>query len=289
MSWRTVIISNSAKLDFQLGYLVVRQSETKKIHIDEIEMLMIESTSVSLTVALLSELMKKKVKVIFCDEKRIPSSELLPYYGAHDTSAKIRNQITWSEDIKKRIWTEIVSDKIRKQANHLFMCGLSEGERLQQYLEEIEFGDSTNREGHAAKVYYNALFGLDFNRRVESDINIALNYGYSLILSCVNKEITAAGYLTQLGFKHNNMYNQFNLSSDLMEPFRIFVDEVVFEHKDETFNFEFKVLLLELLSKEVRIDGKKQVLTNAISLYVKSVFSAIESNDIKLIKFPEYE
>ena len=130
---------------------------------------------------------------------------------------------------------------------------------------------------------------MDFNRRVESDINIALNYGYSLILSCVNKEITAAGYLTQLGFKHNNMYYQFNLSSDLMEPFRIFVDEVVFEHKDETFNFEFKVLLLELLSKEVRIDGKKQVLTNAISLYVKSVFSAIESNDIKLIKFPEYE
>lgn len=91
MSWRTVIISSAAKLDYQMGYLVIRKDDVTKIHLSEIETVMIESTSVSLTVALLCELTKKKIKVIFCDEKRNPSSELISYYGAHDTSLKVRN------------------------------------------------------------------------------------------------------------------------------------------------------------------------------------------------------
>lgn len=109
MSWRTIVISSSAKLDYQMGFLVVRSMETTKIHLSEIEILMIESTSVSLTAALLSELTKKKIKVIFCDEKRNPSSELIPYVGSHDSSAKIRSQIVWDEGSKKNIWTEIIA------------------------------------------------------------------------------------------------------------------------------------------------------------------------------------
>ena len=105
MSWRTIVISSSAKLDYQMGFLVVRSAETTKIHLSEIELLMIESTSVSLTAALLAELTKKKIKVLFCDEKRNPSSELIPYVGSYDSSAKIRNQIAWDENCKKNIWT----------------------------------------------------------------------------------------------------------------------------------------------------------------------------------------
>lgn len=101
MSWRTVVISNTAKLDYQMGYMVVRKNELTKIHLSEIEMLIIESTSVSLTAALLSELTKKKIKVIFCDEKRNPSSELMGYYGSHDISSKVRKQIAWTEDVAK--------------------------------------------------------------------------------------------------------------------------------------------------------------------------------------------
>ena len=285
MSWRTVVITNSAKLDYQLGYLVVRQSETKKIHIDEIEMLLIESTAVSLTAALLSELMKKKVKVIFCDEKRNPSSELLPYYGAHDTSAKIRNQITWSENIKKRIWTEIVSEKIRKQANHLLRRRLSEGELLRQYLEEIEYGDATNREGHAAKVYFNALFGKQFTRTDENSKNAALNYGYMILLSAFNRSIVSSGYLTQIGLFHDNMFNQFNLASDIMEPFRILVDEIVVELNPGKFEHEEKMEMLKIFQKEVIIAGKKECVNNAIKIYTRSIFDAINNQDISLIKF----
>ena len=187
MSWRTVVISSTAKLDYQLGYLVVRKDTTTKIHISEILVLVIETTAVSLTASLLSELTKHKVKVIFCDEKRNPSSELISYYGSHDTSVKIRKQIQWNEYDKKVLWTEIVSEKIRKQAEFLEELGKPEGTMLREYIKQIEYGDSTNREGHAAKVYFNSLFGISFTRSEDNPYNAALNYGYSIILSSVNR------------------------------------------------------------------------------------------------------
>ena len=289
MSWRTVVVSSSAKLDYQLGYLVVRKDVTVKVHISEISILIIESTAVSLTAALLNELMKKKIKVIFCDEKRNPSSELLPYYGSHDTSAKIREQIKWSEQEKTVIWTEIVTEKIRKQADTLDQYGKSEAELLRKYIEEIEYGDATNREGHAAKVYFNALFGMDFTRTEENSINAALNYGYGILLSAFNREIVMNGYITQIGLFHNNMFNQFNLGSDLMEPFRSIVDQQVKNMMPQKFESEEKRTILEILQNEVLIAGRKEYVSNAIKIYCKSIFDALSSNDISLIKFYQYE
>lgn len=289
MSWRTVVVSNSSKLDYRMGYLVVRAEETTKIHLSEVSMLIVESTAVSVTAALLSELTKKKVKVIFCDEKRNPSSELIPYYGSHDTSAKVRSQIAWTEDVKAVVWTEIVGEKIRKQAEHLALRGLPEAEKLYQYITEIEFGDASNREGHAAKVYFNALFGKDFSRSTENSINAALNYGYGIILSCFTREVAANGYITQLGLFHDNMFNQFNLASDLMEPFRPIVDRLVWELKPEKFETEEKRAVLALLNEQVQINGRTEQIGNAIKVYCKSVFDALNNNDYSLLRFYSYE
>lgn len=285
MSWRTVVVASSAKLDYQLGYLVVRKEDVTKIHINEIAMVIIESTAVSLTAALLSEMMKRKIKVIFCDEKRNPSSELIPYYGSHDTSIKIKNQIDWSVEIKEAVWTEIVTEKIRKQAEHLRYWNRQEAGMLEQYIGEIEFGDVTNREGHAAKVYFNALFGMDFTRTAENNVNAALNYGYGILLSTFNREIVANGYITQIGLFHNNMFNQFNLGSDLMEPFRPIVDLWVKNMRLDTFEHEEKMEILRMLQKEVLIAGRKEYVSNAIKIYCKSIFDALSDKDTSLIKF----
>ena len=285
MSWRTVVISGNAKLDYQLGYLVVRGKETTKIYINEIAILIVESTAVSLTAYLLNELTKKKVKIVFCDERRNPVSELVSYYGSHDTSLKVRRQIEWSGPDKTLLWTEIVSEKIRRQALLLDKYGLSGAELLFNYVEEILQGDVTNREGHAAKVYFNTLFGKDFTRTEESPINAALNYGYSILLSAFNREIVANGYITQVGLFHDNVFNQFNLASDLMEPYRPLVDEIVYNMCPEKFEQDEKYQMLEILSKEVYISGKTEVVLNAIRLYVRSVFDAINDKDISLIKF----
>ena len=289
MSWRVVVISKRAKLDYQLGYLVVRNESVTKIHLGEISTLLIESTAVSITTSLLAELTKKKIKVIFCDEKRNPSSELVGYYGSHDTSSKVRNQIQWSRNSKDAVWTEIVTEKIRKQKKLLEYQGKEESKLLDSYLQEIKWNDETNREGHAAKVYFNALFGLDFTRTTDCPINAALNYGYSIILSAFTREITANGYITQLGLFHDNMFNQFNLASDLMEPFRVLVDKEVLEMKFEEFEVDEKRRLVNILNHEVVIDGKVQYVNNAVKIYCKSVFDALNENDSSLIRFYKFE
>lgn len=123
MSWRVVVISKRSKLDYQMGYMIVRNDTTTQIHLGEIATVLIESTAVSVTTSLLAELSKKKIKVIFCDEKRNPSSELLSFYGSHDTSNKVRKQIQWNKNIKEAVWTEIVTEKIRKQKELLEYLG----------------------------------------------------------------------------------------------------------------------------------------------------------------------
>lgn len=285
MSWRIIVISKRAKLDLQLGYMVVRSEEITKIVLSEISTILIESTAVSLTTKLLAELSKRKIKVIFCDEKRNPSAELISYYGGHDTSNKIRKQIAWKQSTKEAVWTEIVTEKIRKQKEFLEALGKEESELLSLYLKEIDWNDVTNREGHAAKVYFNALFGLGFTRTEDNFINAALNYGYSIILSAFTREIVANGYLTQLGIFHDNMFNQFNLASDFMEPFRVLVDREVFGMKLLKFEHEEKLHLVNLLNCEVKIDNKEQYVNNAIKIYCKSVFDALNEDDSSLIRF----
>lgn len=163
MSWRVVVISSRAKLDLKLNYLVIRGEETHKVYLNEISLLLIESTAVSLTAALLAELVKRKIKVVFCDEKRNPVSELLPYYGSHDTSAKIKSQMAWDTGAKEAVWTEIVGEKIRQQSLLLAEQGRDEQHLLLGYLKELSLNDPSNREGHAAKVYFSALFGAGFS------------------------------------------------------------------------------------------------------------------------------
>lgn len=289
MSWRTVVISKRAKLDLQLGFLVVRGEDTVKIHLGEIGLLLIENTAVSLTVSLLAELTKRKVKVIFCDEKRNPSSELIGYYGSHDTSNKVRSQIVWNDKTKEAVWTEIVTEKIRKQKDFLQSLGKEEANLLSSYLQQITWNDGTNREGHAAKVYFNALFGMEFTRTADNLINAALNYGYAIILSVFNREVVSNGYLTQLGLFHDNMFNQFNLSSDLMEPFRILVDRCVIKMPLLEFGHPEKMQLVNLLNDDVVIDGRTQNVGNAIKIYCKSVFDALNEDDSSVIRFYEVE
>lgn len=290
MSWRVVTISSRAKLDYKMDYLVVRTNESvKRIHLSEISVLLIESTAVSLTSYLLFELTERKIDIIFCDDKRCPYGSLLPYYGSHDTSLKYRNQIKWDDETKAFVWAEIIRAKITGQFYVLDSLKKDESKLLESYLTEIQPGDSTNREGHAAKVYFNALFGMSFSRSLENNTNAALNYGYSIILSAVAREAVCCGYATQFGIFHDNMFNQYNLACDLMEPFRPFIDNLVVNMKLDIFEHEQKMYLAGILNEEMQIDGKNQYLINAIRIYSKSVFEAMNERDISLIKFPSYE
>ena len=286
MSWRTVLISKQCKLDYKLGYLVVRGEDVKRVFLDEIAILVVENPAVALTGCLIEALTEKKIKVVFCDAKRSPVSELVPYHGSHDSSMKIRTQAAWQPDVKAAVWREIIPEKIRKQADFLEELGrFREHALLSSYIGQVELADASNREGHAAKVYFNALFGMNFTRSADLPINAALNYGYSLILSAFNREVAINGYLTQLGIFHDNMFNHFNLSCDLMEPFRILVDREVYRLSPNTFGKEEKYALWNLLNQTVLIDNSHQTLLGAIKIYTRSVFEAVNDADPSKILF----
>lgn len=269
-----------------MGYLVVRGKDVKRIFLDEVAILVIENPAIAMTGCLIEELINHKIKVVFCDSKRSPTAELVPYHGSHDSSLKIRTQAKWQDDIKGAVWSEIVTDKIRKQTEFLRELGKeSEQELLSSYIRQVELLDETNREGHAAKVYFNALFGMKFTRGADIPINAALNYGYSIILSMFNREIANMGYLTQLGIFHSNMFNHFNLSCDLMEPFRILVDRYVYDAMPTEFTKEMKWELWNILNDTIVIDKAKQTVLNAAKIYTRSVFEAINDNDVSKILF----
>lgn len=284
MGFRTVIVSSHSKLEYALNYLVYKTvDEVKRIHIHEIHTLIIESTIVSITSALLAELIKQKVKVIFCDEKRNPSSELIPYYGDSISYQRINEQIKWKENIKHLVWQKIVQEKIKQQAFVLSKKMPDEAIILSNYAKEVELDDVTNREGHAAKFYFNRLYGENFSRGSSDKINTFLNYGYTLLLSQFNRYIVAKGYLTQLGIHHKNPFNPFNLSCDLMEPFRPFIDSKVTDLSEDN----FKNKLISFLNHPVYIHGKKQTLIHAIQIYCSSVFLALNTGKIECIQFLE--
>ncbi|MGI6172893.1 MAG: type II CRISPR-associated endonuclease Cas1 [Christensenellales bacterium] len=288
MSWRTVVIEKRCKLDYKMGYMVVRDSETKRVFLDEIAILLIENPAVSLTGCLIEALAEKKVRVIFCDSRRSPLTELVPYHGSHNSADRIRMQIRWKDETKALIWQKIIREKIRLQAAHLGdLKKQREYDLLCSYIDQVEPPDATNREGHAAKVYFNALFGMDFTRGADRPENAALNYGYSVILSAFNREIALNGYLTQLGIFHDNQFNHFNLSSDLMEPFRILIDRKVVAMQPRKLEREEKHALWKILGDTVVIDQSKQVVLNAIKVYCGHVFDALNSGDVSGISFYE--
>lgn len=287
MSWRVVIITKRCKLEYRLGFMVCRGEDTKKIYINEISTLIVENTAVSMTSALLCELIKNKTNVIFCDEKHNPHSQLLSLYGRHDDSGMIRNQVKWTQVNKDFAWKLIVKNKIHQQYLFLKELQSDKSELLCEYLNQVEDGDVTNREGHSAKVYFNALFGLGFKRGRTDLINSALNYGYAILLSAFNREVVSAGYLTQIGVNHTNEFNHFNLSCDLIEPFRILVDRKVYFSEFDSFNSDFKHELGNILNLNVKICSKVYCVSDAISIYTKRILNALSTGDFSEVAFYE--
>lgn len=285
MSFRTVVISNKAKLSYKNNYLVVKKEDDERyVHISEIDTVIIDSIAVSITSYLLLELSNNKINIIFCNEKKNPYAQIIPFYNSYNTSKKVLLQTKWTKKIKNEMWQKIIENKILNQATLLIKLKKKNSDMLINYAKEVKVGDSSNREGHAAKVYFNSLFGKKFSRNQANDINAALNYGYAIILSAINKEITINGYITELGINHRNNYNYYNLTCDLMEPLRIIIDEFVYHNKKREFNKEYKMDLVNILNHKYKYQNKELFLTDLIKLYVRSVFKCIEKNKIESYK-----
>ena len=256
--------------------VIRKEDDTAKVHLDDIASVVLQTNQAFISAYLLSELAKKKISLVVSDEKRNPIGQYLPLYGAHNTSKRIAEQLEWSEPAKKRVWQRVVQDKIIHQAAVLHARAEEEwADRLAAIVSEVRSGDPTNREGAAARLYFQALFGKGFSRDEDIPLNAALNYGYSIVLSSVNREIVARGYLTQVGICHRNEYNLYNLSCDLMEPFRPLVDRIVYDNVEGDFTKETKRLLVDMLNMAIPYRGGSYRVSSVISLYVQDCLNAL--------------
>jgi CRISP-associated protein Cas1 len=287
MAFRTVVVTSRCKLEYSLNYLICRGEDEKRIAISEISTLIIQNVGVAITAALLSKLMEAKVKVIFCDPKSNPQGELVSYYDNVGNFDKIKTQLSWQEADKNRFWAAITREKIRNQRRNLISLSHPSESLLEEYANEVEPGDPTNREGHAAKAYFSACFGKEFSRDQPILTNAYLNYGYSIILSSLNRAVKALGYLTEFGLHHIGPTNPFNLSCDLMEPLRAFIDYQVLAKKvDES---TYKTYFVSLLEKKVSYRGASMFLENALQSYAEGVILGVNTHSENGPDFISYE
>lgn len=275
--FRTIFIESQCRCSYQSGYLVIRKEDsTVKIHLSEISSVVLQTQQVFLSAYLLSEFAKAKISLVVGDEKCNPIGQYLPLYGAHNVGRRVSDQLAWGEPVKKRVWQHIVKDKIYQQARFLEereYC--KEAKVIHEIVSEVRSGDSTNREAHAARLYFQAVFGSKFSRDTECATNAALNYGYAILLSLVNREVVSRGYLTQVGICHHSEFNQFNLSCDLMEPFRPAVDRLVIDGLEVDFNSDMRRLLGDLSNKGMAYRGGSYRLSSVVSAYVQDCFNAL--------------
>lgn len=256
--------------------VVRKEDDTAKVHLSEISTIVLQTQQVFISAYLLSELAKNKISLVVSDDRCNPVGQYLPLYGAHNASKRVGEQLEWGEPIKKRVWQRIVRDKITQQASFLEERDyLKESRALKGAVAEVRSGDTTNREAQAARTYFAVLFGSDFSRNLDIPINAALNYGYAVLLSMVNREIVSRGYLTQCGICHRSEYNQFNLACDFMEPFRPAVDRLVVDYLPSEFDPDTKKVLVDLANKGALYRGGTYRLGSVVSLYVQDCLNAL--------------
>ena len=229
---RTLVFSNPMSLSLKNCQLVLAFKDDPDnkmtIPIEDIGVVIIESQQVSITIPLMNALIEGNVQVVVCNDRGMPSAMLQSLESNNLQGENLRNQMNAGEVLKKQLWKQIVEAKIRNQAALLNKVG-QEGDILKQYYRNVKSGDSDNREGIAARVYFSELFGESFIRdRTLPGINVLLNYGYTILRAATARALVSSGLLPAIGIFHHNRSNAFPLADDIMEPYRPYVDEIVY-------------------------------------------------------------
>lgn len=291
MSYKSVIFSNPCKLsvkNFQLVYESLNSEERVHLPLEDIGSIILENMQINITNYLLSACSEYNITIYICDNHHKPSGILIPYYQ-HSRNTKISYaQIEAKEPLKKQIWQKIIKQKIKNQADVINL--LFDNDELYSFVSKVNSGDTKNIEAYAAKIYWKLLFD-NFKRHSECKYNSALDYGYAIIRGCISKYIAASGLIPCFGVHHKNELNSFNLTEDLIEPFRPFVDIMIADmeiNKDENLTKEDKLYLISILNRQCQYKNEQITIQNACENVCKNFVNAILKNDIKYIELPEF-
>ena len=269
------------------------QTEVTK-PVEDIGVVVLDNKQITITSGVLEALLENNSAVITCDSKSMPVGLMLPLYGNTTQNERFRQQLEASLPLKKQLWQQTIRAKIENQATALRKCIGEEMKCMRIWAADVKSGDSDNLEARAAAFYWKNLFSdIDGFTREREGIppNNLLNYGYAILRAVVARALVTSGLLPTLGIHHHNRYNAYCLADDIMEPYRPYVDELVFGivrsgMRYEELTKELKIQLLGIPTLEVRIDGKRSPLMVAVSQTTASLYKCF-SGEVRRIAYPE--
>lgn len=289
MSYRHIVIRKPARLSTTYEQLVIKQDEEISIPLEDICTITLEDPTITITGSLLSKCTEYHVEIIICDRKRMPSGIVQPFHRHSRQKSVLEMQLTLSKPFKKRIWQKIVIQKLENQGRCLELLHKGEeAEKLFAISRSVESGDGTNREAYGAKLYFEYLFGLGFQRRIENVLNISLNYGYSIIRSLVARSIVRYGFMPSYGIFHDSQTNAFNLVDDFIEVLRPFIDALIAKNisEDDVWSADIRKILFEVLELEASWNNERLSITHGVDNMIKSFVSACRQNDANILLLP---
>jgi len=290
---RTIYIGNPAYLKLKQNQMLIEDAETKTtkgtVPIEDMAVLVLDHFQITISNQLLIRLQGNHVAVVNCDAHHLPLGLMLPLYGHTEYSERIKHQLQASEPLKKQLWKQTVEQKIKNQ-QLLLALNNKKNKPMLAYGLEVKSGDATNREGMAAQYYWKHLFD-DFSRsRFGEEPNNLLNFGYAILRSIVARALVSSGLLPVLGIHHRNKYNPYCLADDIMEPYRPFVDKLVFNYisihgAQEELTKEIKAHLLSIATQDVKIDGIVRPLLIAVTTTTASLYKCY-TGELRHLKYP---
>lgn len=294
---RTLFFGNPAYLSTKNEQLVVNFPEENKkeatIPIEDLGYVVLEDPQITITNGLLMKLVQNKTAIITCDKQHLPCGFLQPLVGHSEQTERMRYQLNASVPLKKQLWQQTVQAKIENQANH-FLLREKNALRLKRYAKDVKSGDLGNQEALAAAFYFQNLFDIDGFSRNQKGVppNNLLNYGYAILRAVTARALVSSGLLPSVGIFHSNKYNAFCLADDVMEPYRPFVDALVYDIVETGCNLDelTKVIKTELLmipAMDVVIDGKQSPLMVAMSRTTNSLHECFTGVSRRVL-YPEF-
>lgn len=289
---RSLVFSSAVTLSLKNCQLVISYkdvpNEKRTVPIEDIGLVLIDNPMTSITMPLINALAEANVTVIVCNEKSMPNV-LMQGMDSNLTQGEIlRNQINSGEVLKKQLWKQIIEAKIRNQSLLLNKLG-KDGAKLKPLYTNVKSGDVDNREGIAARLYWQELFGDGFVRdRNQTGVNALLNYGYTILRAAVARSIVSSGLFPAIGVFHHNRSNAFPLADDIMEPYRPYVDEIVYSLYEEgiaVLNQQTKGMLINVLYCDTQFERVMRPLSVGLTITTASLVKCY-ARESSTIAFP---